>query len=160
KYDRWLSWEVAERGEAHRELRRLAGIARTGELVLVCWCAPEKCHGEVIRSEIESINHPRNRAWEAPDMAEILSHSLEFDTPLVHQGMEYRTIDHFVNAKKTAEDDLETRRKIAAATPDEARRMGAQLQARPDWPEIRQEALETALQHKFAPGTRWHTRLQ
>ena len=160
KYDRWLSWEIAERGDAYRELRRLADIARTGEMVLVCWCAPEKCHGEIIKSEIESINRLRNRERETPDMSEILSHSLEFDTPLVHQGIEYRTVENFSRAMKTAEDDLETRRKIAAAAPDEARRLGEQVQARPDWPEIRREVMETALRHKFAPGTRWHARLR
>ncbi len=160
KYGRWLSWEIAERGDAYRELQRLADIARTGELVLVCWCAPEKCHGEIIKSEIESINRLRNREREAQGMSEILSYSLEFDTPLVHQGIEYRTVENFYQAMKTAKDDLETRRKIAAATPDEARRLGAQIQARPDWPEIRRDVVETALGHKFAPGTRWRARLR
>ena len=120
KYDRWLSRELTERGDAYSELRRLTEIARTGELVLVCWCAPEKCHGEIIKSEIESINNLRNRGREAQDMSEILSHSLEFDTPLIHQGIEYRTVENFYQAMKTPKEDLETRRKIAAASPEAA----------------------------------------
>jgi len=160
KYDRWLSREIAERGDAYSELRRLAEIAKTGELVLVCWCAPEKCHGEIIKSEIESINRLRNRGREAQDMSEILSHSLEFDTPLIHQGIEYRTVENFYQAMKTPKDDLETRRKIAAALPEEARTLGEQVKVRQDWPEIHLRVLETALRHKFAPGTKWHARLR
>jgi hypothetical protein len=61
---------------------------------------------------------------------------------------------------KTPKDDLETRRKIAAASPEEARVLGERLQARSDWPEIQLQVLETALRHKFAPATRWHTKLR
>jgi predicted NAD-dependent protein-ADP-ribosyltransferase YbiA (DUF1768 family) len=104
-----------------------------------------------------SINLHRERG--GPDMTQILSYSLEFDKPLVHQDIEYRTIDNFVNAMKTSDEDKATRRKIAAATPDEARRLGAQLRMRPDWQEIRLEVVEKALRHKFAPGTNWRAKL-
>ena len=98
---------------------------------------------------------------ERQDMARILlSNTLEFDSPLVHQGIEYRTVENFYQAMKTQKDDLETRRKIAAATPEEARSMGEQLRDRSDWPEIHLQVLETALRHKFAAGTRWHTKLR
>jgi len=49
------------------------------------------------------------------------SNMLEFDRPLRHQGIEYRTVENFYQAMKTDEDDLETRRRIAAATPYEAK---------------------------------------
>src|SRR6266508_4495518 len=95
------------------------------------------------------------------DMARtLLSNTLEFDSPLVHQGIEYRTVDNFYQAMKTQKDDIETRRKIAAASPEEAKALGERVKARPDWPEIRLQVLETALRHKFAPGTRWHARLR
>ena len=98
---------------------------------------------------------------EGQDMARtLLSNTLEFDSPLVHQGIEYRTVENFYQAMKTPKDDLETRRKIAAASPEEARAMGEQVKVRPDWPEIHLQVLETALRHKFAPGTRWHTKLR
>jgi hypothetical protein len=39
-----------------RELERLARLARErGQLTLVCWCAPEPCHVEVIREIIMSM---------------------------------------------------------------------------------------------------------
>src|SRR6266545_3970738 len=98
---------------------------------------------------------------EGQEMARILlSNSLEFDSPLVHQGIEYRTVENFYQAMKTPKDDLETRRKIAAASPEDARAIGEQVKARPDWQEIRLQVLETALKHKFAPGTKWHTKLR
>ncbi len=160
KYRRDMQWKIVEGGAEYRELQRLADMASRGDLILVCFCAPDKCHGDVIKSEIESIHLLRNQERETPDMAQILSHSLEFDKPLVHQGIEYRTIDNFVNAMKTSDDDLAMRRQIAAVAPDEARLLGAQLQVRPDWPEIHAEVLETALRHKFAPGTSWYAHLR
>jgi predicted NAD-dependent protein-ADP-ribosyltransferase YbiA (DUF1768 family) len=98
---------------------------------------------------------------EGQDMARtLLSNTLEFDSPLVHQEIEYRTVENFYQAMKTPKDDLETRRKIAVASPEEARAMGEQVKVRPDWPEIHLQVLETALRHKFAPGTRWYSKLR
>ncbi len=34
------------------ELRRLLAQARSGELELLCWCAPLPCHPEVVRSAL------------------------------------------------------------------------------------------------------------
>jgi len=34
------------------ELDRLTDIARDGELVLICWCAPRPCHGDVLKEII------------------------------------------------------------------------------------------------------------
>jgi predicted NAD-dependent protein-ADP-ribosyltransferase YbiA (DUF1768 family) len=98
---------------------------------------------------------------EGQDMARILlSNTLEFDSPLVHQGIEYRTVENFYQAMKTPKNDLDTRRKIADASPEEARTIGEQVKVRPDWQKIRLQVLETALKHKFAPGTKWHTKLR
>jgi hypothetical protein len=36
-----------------RELERLENIARDGTLILVCCCAPKKCHGDVIKDYLE-----------------------------------------------------------------------------------------------------------
>jgi hypothetical protein len=39
---------------AAKELTRLRGIYEDmGELTLVCWCAPQACHGDVIKHIIE-----------------------------------------------------------------------------------------------------------
>jgi len=45
---RWMV-EDSPRGVAVRaELARLVKLARRGPLVLVCWCSPLACHGDVI----------------------------------------------------------------------------------------------------------------
>ena len=66
KYEAWLH-EQSAASEAGRELRRLAKIAATGSLLLACWCAPALCHADAIRREIERLNSPFCRAWEAAD---------------------------------------------------------------------------------------------
>lgn len=46
------------------ELNRLWGIARKGDLTLVCHCAPKRCHGDVIKALIEGIlANPKERAF-------------------------------------------------------------------------------------------------
>ena len=42
-----------ESAEFQAELDRLTEIAENGNLYLACWCAPEICHGDAIKAEIE-----------------------------------------------------------------------------------------------------------
>lgn len=52
QYRQWLWGEVKKReGKVWDELIRLLGLLRSGhELKLICWCAPSKCHGDVIKA--------------------------------------------------------------------------------------------------------------
>lgn len=56
QYRDWLESVLTVDGEDNPvriELNRLKKIYRdTGELNLVCWCFPRRCHGEVIREVI------------------------------------------------------------------------------------------------------------
>ena len=53
-YQLWFDGKVAAKDEVvMRELRRLYRLAREGELVLGCFCAPNRCHGETIKSFLE-----------------------------------------------------------------------------------------------------------
>lgn len=56
KYRRWLWGEIQSGNErVMAELKRLATMASESDLILSCWCAPEPCHGEIIRSAIEYL---------------------------------------------------------------------------------------------------------
>ena len=53
QYRRWLWLQLQLPGSPQeRELRRLLAQARSGELELLCWCAPLPCHAEVVRSAL------------------------------------------------------------------------------------------------------------
>lgn len=53
QYRRWLWAQLQLPGSPQeRELRRLLAQARSGELELLCWCAPLPCHAEVVRSAL------------------------------------------------------------------------------------------------------------
>jgi hypothetical protein len=53
-YELWLGRQL-QRPESHAAiaLARLVELARAGDLYLVCWCAPEPCHADVIKRRVE-----------------------------------------------------------------------------------------------------------
>jgi hypothetical protein len=55
KYAAWLDEQLAEAGSAASlELARIRAVwLEHGGIVLACWCAPERCHAEVIRDRLE-----------------------------------------------------------------------------------------------------------
>lgn len=57
RYRRWL-WNELQQGSGlvFDELHRLAELAKSGDLVLACWCFPEKCHAEILKAAIGWIN--------------------------------------------------------------------------------------------------------
>ena len=54
--DRYLAWlrrQYADQGDVYDEMHRLLDLARSGEeVVLVCWCHPLPCHGDVVRDAL------------------------------------------------------------------------------------------------------------
>jgi hypothetical protein len=56
KYRRWLWEQIKLKNEAYVELRRIAELARRGDITLICWCAPELCHATVIERSVEYLN--------------------------------------------------------------------------------------------------------
>ena len=58
RYEAWLDRKIAENDVlVMSELSRLMAIhQKTGELTLVCWCAPRRCHGDVIKAVLEQMD--------------------------------------------------------------------------------------------------------
>lgn len=54
-YEQWFAQQITVRNNAvMHELSRLEQILRTnGRLVLGCYCAPKRCHGETIKRYLE-----------------------------------------------------------------------------------------------------------
>ena len=56
KYRVWLREQYRHDGAIRRALRKLAiRYITDGQLTLVCWCAPQACHAEVIRDAVLGI---------------------------------------------------------------------------------------------------------
>ncbi len=60
RYKAWLWRQIQLRGEVYEELKRLAAIAKQGELVLICWCKEPgrsvQCHGDVLESAVRWLH--------------------------------------------------------------------------------------------------------
>jgi uncharacterized protein DUF4326 len=52
-YRIWLWDRLKERGQVYDEMKRLVNLAKQGDLILLCWCQPKSCHGQIIRQAIE-----------------------------------------------------------------------------------------------------------
>jgi Domain of unknown function (DUF4326) len=49
--------DIRAHGPMCQELERLARLVREGHnVVLLCWCKPMPCHGDVIAQEVEKLN--------------------------------------------------------------------------------------------------------
>jgi hypothetical protein len=55
RYEAWLDTQLSSDTPARRAFNKLIEAARHGDLVLLCWCAPLECHGDVIRRRIEDV---------------------------------------------------------------------------------------------------------
>lgn len=54
KYRVWFTEALKDNAVVKREFDALVESYKVfGELILVCWCAPERCHGEIIKEFIE-----------------------------------------------------------------------------------------------------------
>ena len=66
KYRAWLREQYRHDGAVRRALRTLAMRYLTdGTLTLICWCAPQPCHAEVIRDAVLGMVQAWERAREA-----------------------------------------------------------------------------------------------
>jgi hypothetical protein len=56
KYEAWLAEQIkSAKSAASIELRRLVQQAAQRDICLVCWCAPEPCHGDIVKRAIEQL---------------------------------------------------------------------------------------------------------
>lgn len=55
KYLKWLRWQYVVGGAVKQELLRLVELSKVGDLVLICWCHPEACHGDVLKDVIQKL---------------------------------------------------------------------------------------------------------
>lgn len=73
-------------------------------------------------------------------------------TPVMHEGMTYRSSEHAYQATKTL--DMLLRRGIQVLTsPGSAKVVGDALPLRPDWEDIKVDVMRTILRVKFSKGS-------
>jgi ribA/ribD-fused uncharacterized protein len=77
-----------------------------------------------------------------------LSNFAFLETPLVHKGISYPTVEHFYQAAKTT--DMELRREIAKHSSKGLKSFIRKIDLRPDWEEIKTDVMLRALRYKFS----------
>ena len=70
-------------------------------------------------------------------------------SPILHEGIVYPTVEHFFQAMKTL-NATERETIAAAATPGVAKHMGRKVNLRPDWEKVKIDVMRTGLKFKFA----------
>lgn len=56
KYRVWFIVQYYADEEFYTIIHKLAKRAKEGELIFICWCAPEPCHGDIIQEFIQYLN--------------------------------------------------------------------------------------------------------
>lgn len=64
KYEKWLPMALESKSaflfcgkvfglerleEVRREFQRIKDLTEEGDVVLICWCVPERCHGDILK---------------------------------------------------------------------------------------------------------------
>lgn len=86
---------------------------------------------------------------------------LEFDEPLVEDGIPYRTSEHYYQAHKVT--NLKERLEISQMGPHQAKRAlnSGKYQIREGWnTDLKLATMHRALMWKFAKGTTWYEKLK
>lgn len=55
QYVSWLREQMESNTPARREIERIAVMAKSGDVMLLCWCTPKSCHGDVIKEIVMDI---------------------------------------------------------------------------------------------------------
>ena len=61
KYRDFLNTAIHDDERIKAEFERLEELNKKGDVILICWCAPSKCHGEIIKEIIESRDAKKNQ---------------------------------------------------------------------------------------------------
>jgi len=61
KYRDFLATALHDDDKVKREFERIEELNKKGDVILICWCAPSKCHGDVIKEMIESKDPKRDQ---------------------------------------------------------------------------------------------------
>lgn len=83
------------------------------------------------------------------DEYRFLSNFWMFEKPMLYDGMYFKTSEHFYMAMKTLDKPL--RQQIADTYKGvDAKKLGRQLELRPDWEDIKFDVMLYALRYKFS----------
>lgn len=142
QFKKWLNQKVSERNpEVCDELNKLIiKNLKKEDLSLVCFCKPKPCHGDVIKEFVELQKYCLN--W--------FSNMIPFEKPLIHQNINYYSVENFYQAMKTERSDTFTRGQIALMSPFVSKKEGRKIKIRSDWEDIKLKVMEYALKHKFS----------
>jgi ribA/ribD-fused uncharacterized protein len=78
-----------------------------------------------------------------------LSNFTDFETPMMYQGLAFRSVEHFYVAMKTMDMDL--RKEVSMlSTAGKVKRFGKELVLRSDWDIVKDMVMELATKHKYS----------
>ena len=60
KYRDFLNTAIHDDERIKAELEKLEELNKKGDVILICWCAPSKCHGDIIKEILESKDAKKN----------------------------------------------------------------------------------------------------
>ncbi|RLG55659.1 MAG: hypothetical protein DRN95_07630 [Candidatus Hydrothermarchaeota archaeon] len=159
KYRPWLLDQLdSDNSTSMLFLRLFELLCREGELTLVCWCAPKRCHAEVIRDLLLEAWHelqeePINNFW-----GDFRFLSNFYLSDFEWKGQVWPSVEHAYQASKT--HDLNLREHIRGLEkPNAAKRVGKMISCRSDWESIKRARMLELVRAKFGQSVSLMTKL-
>jgi len=56
KYEKYLPSGIKSSKKMAEAFERIKKAAKEGDVNLICWCVPKKCHGNIIKRMVEEAN--------------------------------------------------------------------------------------------------------
>ena len=78
--------------------------------------------------------------------------------PIIIDGITYPSVENYYQGMKNG--SLEKLKMFSKLKPSQAKWLGKKIKLRDDWNEVKFQVMEKALRIKFAPGTKWYTKLK
>ncbi len=158
KYRTWLAKRLADDQEVINAFDHLLEVYENNdynELVLICWCKPGICHGDILSNWILRITDQKASVNRLIGYYRFLSNF--YPVEVEYEGIQYPTTENAYQAAKFGDEDL--KRLFATKTPREVYKETRGIKPRDDWDEVKVGVMYDLLKLKFSHGSEFANKL-
>lgn len=147
KYQTWLNKRLIDDNKVIIAFNHLLNIYEEyKKLVLICWCKPNICHGDIVKKFILKITDKTKPIDSFFGYYRFLSNF--YPVLVEYNGLTYSAIENAYQAAKF--DDIELKKKFGELTSREVYKLTRGKKPREDWDDVKLGVMYDLLKIKFS----------